>query len=71
MTEDTGLLAVPPPRYRVLVLGEGGIVLRTEHLAAACDEDAMVLARGMSGRNPVELWDGLRFIEQFALLPEG
>lgn len=54
-----------PPRYRVLMLSEGGQVLRMEHLAARDDAEAMRRAHSLVDRHAVELWDGVRFIERF------
>lgn len=56
------------PRYRLLVLAQDGVVLRTETLVAGSDEEATELAHRLSAESAVELWDGLRFIEQFPLV---
>lgn len=54
-----------PPAYRVLVLSPSGRVLLSEPIAAASDTEAAAMVRRRSGTAPVELWDGVRFIEHF------
>lgn len=63
---DTNL----PRSYRALTLAENGRVTSTIHLNAGCDRDAIRQASSMSVRGAVDLWDGLRFIEHFATLPQ-
>ena len=54
------------PRYRALLLGSDGRVLRMEHLPVGDDAEAVRRARAFVDGNAVELWDGVRFIEHFA-----
>ncbi|MCE4226737.1 hypothetical protein HCU64_23630 [Methylobacterium sp. C25] len=54
------------PAYRALVLDAEKKVLRTEVLFAQTDAEALSLAAALAWQCDVELWDGLRFIEQIA-----
>lgn len=54
-----------PAAYRVLVLSPSGRVLVNEPIAAASDTEAVAVARQRSGTAPIELWDGVRFMEHF------
>ena len=56
-----------PPCYRVFILGHDYHVIHTENLAVKTDEEALSQARSFSKDHAVELWDGLRFIENFGL----
>ena len=53
------------PRYRALLLGPDGQVLRMEHLPVRDDAEAVRRTRALVDGNAVELWDGVRFIEHF------
>lgn len=61
---------VMPPRdkpvYRAMILDPEGNVLGTEIVLAQTDSEALALAGAMAWEFTVELWDGLRFIEQIA-----
>ncbi|GJE46830.1 hypothetical protein [Methylobacterium soli] len=52
-----------PSRYRAFILDADQTVLRIEHLPAQDDDAALELARKLLDGRPIELWDGLRFIE--------
>ena len=52
-----------PIRYRAFILDADETVLRIEHLSAQDDDTALDLARKLLDGRPIELWDGLRFIE--------
>lgn len=54
-----------PAAYRVLILNERGHVLLSEPITAASDTEAMAMAQKRVGTAPVELWDGVRFMEHF------
>lgn len=51
--------------YRLLLLDGSGAVLDSERLEAPGDDEAMAAARARLARHTVELWEGLRFVEQF------
>jgi hypothetical protein len=52
-----------PSRYRAFILDADETVLRIEYLPAQDDDTALDLARKLLDGRPIELWDGLRFIE--------
>ena len=54
-----------PARYRVLLLGAAGQVTRMVPIQANGDAHAERMAQSLADDHPVELWDGMRFIEQF------
>ena len=54
-----------PPRYRAVVLGENGEVLAVVRIQTEADADALSRAKALVDGHTVELWDGVRFIEQF------
>lgn len=56
----------PKPVYRALILDAAKNVLRTDILFAHTDAEALALAEASAWEFDVELWDGLRFIEQIA-----
>lgn len=59
-------LARQKPVYRALILDAEEKVLRTEVLFAQTDAEALAMARALAWQFDIELWDGLRFIEQIA-----
>ncbi|KAB1077103.1 hypothetical protein [Methylobacterium soli] len=54
---------IRPSRYRAFILDADETVLRIEHLPAHDDDAALDLARKLLDGRPIELWDGMRFIE--------
>lgn len=55
----------PRPAYRVLVLSKEGTVLDVKRITVDSDDEAIQHARRLVDGHALELWDGLRFIEQF------
>ncbi|MHB2205085.1 hypothetical protein [Methylobacterium sp. CM6257] len=53
------------PVYRLLFIGASNEVLRVERLNASSDDVALAVAQQLAEAHPVELWDGIRFIERF------
>ncbi|GJD95782.1 hypothetical protein [Methylobacterium iners] len=53
-------------RYRALILDQGGRVLTMTAISAESDDIAIEAAKSMVDGHAVELWDGVRFIENFA-----
>jgi hypothetical protein len=51
--------------YRALVLLPNGRIARTELLQSGNDTEAMQAAEVFASFNAVDLWDGLRFIENY------
>ena len=63
------LTSPSPPSYRAIIVAKGGSVINAQRIVADNDEQAIGQARALVDGHAVELWDGLRFIEQF--LPVG
>ncbi|GJE56941.1 hypothetical protein [Methylobacterium thuringiense] len=54
-----------PPSYRVLLFDRDGKVQSSVPIPVHDDELAKAVAQRMSNGLSAELWDGLRYIEQF------
>lgn len=70
MPEDakcqTGIHSEPrTPTYRAILLAGGGTVRDVVRFFAVDDAQAIERAKMMVDGHAVELWDGLRFIDQF------
>ncbi|KQO49356.1 hypothetical protein ACYQR9_02715 [Methylobacterium sp. CM6241] len=55
----------PRPAYRVLVLSKEGTILDVRRISVDSDDDAIQHTQRLVDGHALELWDGLRFIEQF------
>ncbi|MGH1574376.1 hypothetical protein ACRAWG_31640 [Methylobacterium sp. P31] len=53
------------PAYRLLFVGASNEVVGVERLTASSDDVALAVAEQLAATHPVELWDGIRFIEWF------
>lgn len=68
MTEDSptyqDLISMrPTTRYRAFLLGPCGRILREIPITASDDDHALLIVRRWGEGRPIDLWDGLRFIE--------
>ena len=59
------LFETTPPAYRVYILAENGTIDNVVRLAANDDDHAIEYAKSMVDGHAIDLWDGLRFIDQF------
>lgn len=55
----------PSPRYRAVIIGMAGDVLRIVRLNAANDPTALIRAGALADGCAVELWDGVRRLHHF------
>ncbi|MBX9930895.1 MAG: hypothetical protein K2Y56_05065 [Methylobacterium sp.] len=54
-----------PRCYRAVALYKDGRILHEVTFSAHGDESALVIAKSMVDSHAIDLWEGLRFIEQF------